>query len=157
MARMSQLGRPVYATLGLAVLILVVTYGSMAVWPRVADYRQMRDLDRLWRDRSLPPAARIKAAEMLAEFGPDAAPYLMAAARDPDDLVRLKAYSFLSGIESPGPGRWRRSRWGRSRTSGGRAGAIGGSRSSNRWCRPGMIGRRWSASPCCARWSAPTP
>jgi hypothetical protein len=36
---------------------------------------------------------------MLAEFGPEAAPYLLAAARDADDLVRQKAYSFLAGIE----------------------------------------------------------
>jgi hypothetical protein len=99
MVRMPQLGRAVYATLGLAILILVATYGSMAVWPRVADYRQMRELDRLWHDRSLPPAARIKAAEMLAEFGPEAAPFLIAAARDADDLVRHKAYGFLAGIE----------------------------------------------------------
>jgi hypothetical protein len=99
MMRMPQLGRAVYATLGLAILVLVLTYGSMAIWPRIAEYRQMRELDRRWHDRSLSAAARGKAAEMLAEFGPEAGPFLLAAARDPEDLVRQKAYSFLAGID----------------------------------------------------------
>ncbi len=99
MVRMPQLGRAVYATLGLAILVLVLTYGGMAIWPRVAEYRQMRELDRRWHDPSLSPAARSKAAEMLAEFGPEAAPFLLAAARDADGLVRVKAYSFLAGLD----------------------------------------------------------
>jgi HEAT repeat protein len=99
MMRMPQLGRAVYATLGLAITVLVLTYGTMAIWPRVAEYQQMRELDRRWHDRSLSPRARNKAAEMLAEFGPEAGPFLLAAARDADELVRQKAYSFLAGID----------------------------------------------------------
>lgn len=99
MVRVPQLGRAVYATLGLAITILVITYGSMIIWPRVAEYRRMRDLDRRWHDRNLPRAARVKAAEMLAEFGPEAGPFLLAAARDADGLVREKAYSYLAGLD----------------------------------------------------------
>jgi hypothetical protein len=99
MVRMPQLGRAVYATLVLAILILVITYGGMEIWPRVESYWRMRALDRRWHDPSLSAAARAKAAEMLAEFGPDAVPYLLAAARDADVGVRQKAYAYLSGIE----------------------------------------------------------
>jgi hypothetical protein len=99
MVRMPRLGRPVYVTLGLAILVLVVTYGGMALWSRIEEYRRMRALDRMWRDRSLSVAARAKAAEMLAEFGPEAAPYLLEAARDPDGRVREKAYTYLAGLE----------------------------------------------------------
>ena len=99
MMRMPQLGRAVYVILGLAILVLVVTYGSMELWPRVEAYRRMRALDRRWHDPSLPPAARAEAAQMLAEFGPEAAPFLLAAARDADGRVRGRAYLYLSGLE----------------------------------------------------------
>ena len=36
---------------------------------------------------------------MLAEFGPEAAPFLLAAARDADVRVRGRAYLYLSGLE----------------------------------------------------------
>ena len=42
MMRMPQLGRAVYVILGLAILVLVVTYGSMELWPRVEAYQKMR-------------------------------------------------------------------------------------------------------------------
>ena len=99
MMRMPQLGRAVYATLGLAILVLVVTYGGMELWPRVEMYRRMQELDRRWHDASLPIAVRRKASAMLAEFGPDAGPYLLAAARDADGRVRERAYAYLAGLE----------------------------------------------------------
>ena len=173
--RMPQLGRAVYATLGLAILVLVVTYGSMTIWPRIADYRQMRELDRLWHDRSLSPAARAKAAEMLAEFGPEAAPFLIAAANDADDLVRFKAYSLPRGHRSgprgggadlhgrleagagtPGPGRGGRiAGSGRLHLAGGPARSAA---AHHRIARGGRArrSRRSSAMPCCGPWSAPT-
>ena len=99
MMRMPQLGRAVYVILGLAILVLVVTYGSMDLWPRVEAYRRMRALDRRWHDPE-PAAGRARqAAQMLAEFGPDAAPYLLAAARDADVRVRGRAYLYLSGLD----------------------------------------------------------
>jgi HEAT repeat protein len=99
MASMPQLGRSVYAILVLAILVLAITYGGMAIWPRVEAYRAMQALDRRWHDPSLSDAAREKASEMLAEYGPEAAPYLLAAARDADDRVREKAYAYLAGLE----------------------------------------------------------
>ena len=81
MASMPQLGRAVYAILVLAILVLVVTYGGMAIWPRVEAYRTMRALDRRWHDPGLLGRRAVKASEMLAEYGPEAAPYLLAAAR----------------------------------------------------------------------------
>ncbi len=99
MARMPQLGRSVYAILGLAILVLVVTYGGMAIWPRVEAYRMMRALDRRWHDPGLSAAERSKAAEMLSEYGPEAAPYLLEAARDADARVREQAYAYLAGLE----------------------------------------------------------
>jgi HEAT repeat protein len=99
MMRMPRLGRGVYATLGLAILVLTITYGGMALWPRIEAYRTMRALDRRWHDASLSVAERAKAVEMLAEFGPDAAPYLLAAARDADGRVRERAYAYLAGLE----------------------------------------------------------
>jgi hypothetical protein len=99
MASMPKLGRSVYAILVLAILVLVITYGGMAIWPRVEAYRTMQALDRRWHDPSLSAAAREKASEMLAEFGPEAAPYLLAAARDADGRVREKAYGYLAGLE----------------------------------------------------------
>ena len=99
MMRMPQLGRPIYVTLGLAILVLLVIYGGMELWPRIESYRRMQALDQIWRDRSRPIAARVKATEMLAEFGPEAAPYLMEAAHDADGRVREKAYAYLAGLE----------------------------------------------------------
>ena len=96
MARMPQLGRAVYAIMGLAILVLVITYGGMEIWPRVEAYWKMRALDRRWHDPSLSVAARARAAELLAEFGPDAAPYLLVAARDADDRMRETAYDYLA-------------------------------------------------------------
>jgi HEAT repeat protein len=95
----ARFGRPVYVTLGLAVAILVVTYGGMAVWTRVDTYRKMKSLDRTWHDPSLSVAARAKAAQMLSEYGTDAAPYLLAAAHDADGRVREKAYVYLGSLE----------------------------------------------------------
>jgi hypothetical protein len=94
-----QLGRGVYATLILAILILTITYGGMAIWPRLDDYRTMRALDRRWHDASLPAAERARAAGLLAEFGPDAAPYLLAAVHDADGQMRERAYIYLGGID----------------------------------------------------------
>jgi HEAT repeat protein len=99
MARMPQFGRAVHAILVLAILVLVITYGGMEIWPRVEAYRMMQALDRRWHDPGLSAAARAKAAEMLAEFGPEAAPYLLAAARDADGRVRERAYDYLAGLE----------------------------------------------------------
>jgi hypothetical protein len=99
MMRMPRLGRGVYATLGLAILVLTVTYGGMEVWPRIQEYRAMRALDRRWHDASLSIAERTKAVEMLAEFGPDAAPYLLAAAHDADGRMRERAYAYLAGLD----------------------------------------------------------
>jgi HEAT repeat protein len=99
MMRMPQLSRPIWVTLGLAILLLTVIYGGMALWPRIETYRRMQALDQIWRDRSRPIAARVKATQMLAEFGSDAAPYLMEAARDEDGRVREKAYAYLAGLE----------------------------------------------------------
>ncbi len=94
-----QLGRGVYATLILATLILTITYGGMAIWPRIDDYWTMRSLDRRWHDASLPAAERAQAAELLAEYGPDATPYLLAAAHDADGRMRERAYTYLAGID----------------------------------------------------------
>lgn len=99
MMRIPRPGRAVRATLVVSVLILGVIYGGMAVWPRLDGYWTMRTLDRRWHDASLSAAARADAAERLAEFGPDAAPYLVSAARDPDGRVREQAYSYLAGLE----------------------------------------------------------
>ncbi len=83
--------RAVYATLGLAILVLVVTYGGMddlaARRGVPADAGAGPALA-----RSEPVGRRAaKAAEMLAEFGPEAAPFLLAAAHDADGLVREQA------------------------------------------------------------------
>jgi HEAT repeat protein len=99
MRRMPRLGRSVHVILGLAIAVLVVIYGGMELWPRVESYWRMRELDRRWRDPSLPAAERGRAVERLAEFGPDAAPYLLAAAHDADGRVRAQAYLYLSGLE----------------------------------------------------------
>lgn len=99
MVRMPRLGRPISVTLGLAILALGVIYGGMEIWPRIESYRRMRALDRLWRDRSLPSEQRVKAAEMLAEFGQESASYLVEAARDGDIHVRERAYAYLGGLE----------------------------------------------------------
>jgi HEAT repeat protein len=99
MMRLPRLGRPIYVTLGLAIGILVVTYGGMEAWSRIETYWRMRALDRRWHDTSLSVAARAKAAQMLAEFGSEAAPYLLAAAQDADNRVREKACSYLGGLE----------------------------------------------------------
>src|SRR5262249_23169777 len=99
MMRMPRLGRGVYVTLGLAILVLTVIYGGMALWPRIEAYLTMRALDRRWHDASLPVAERAKAVEMLAEFGPEAAPYLLGAAPDAGGGVRGRAYAYLAGLE----------------------------------------------------------
>jgi HEAT repeat protein len=99
MMRMPRFSRGVYVTLGLAVLVLTITYGSMDLWPRIQEYRAMRALDRRWHDASLSIGERAKAVEMLAEFGPDAAPYLLAAAHDADGRVRERAYAYLAGLD----------------------------------------------------------
>lgn len=99
MMRVPRLGRPIYVTLGLAILVLIVIYGGMELWPRIEAYRRMRELDRLWHDRSLSSAQRIKAAEMLAEFGQESASYLVEAARDADAGVRERAYAYLAGFD----------------------------------------------------------
>jgi HEAT repeat protein len=99
MVRAPKLGRPVYVVLGLAILILVVIYGGMALWPRIETYQGMRALDRRVHDRSQPAEARARAAEMLAEYGPDAAPYMLEAARDAECRVREKAYAYLASLE----------------------------------------------------------
>ncbi len=98
MARMPQLGRAVSTTIGLAILILGTTYGGMELWPRVEAYRTMQELDRRWHDASLPPSARNQAAQLLAEYGPDAEPYLLAAAHDGEGRVREAAYGYLAGL-----------------------------------------------------------
>jgi HEAT repeat protein len=99
MMRMPRLGRSVRVTLGLAITLLVAIYGGMEVWPRVETYWQMRSLDRDWHDAGRSPAARAKAAEMLAEYGPEATPYLLAAARDADGGIRETAYNYLGSLE----------------------------------------------------------
>jgi HEAT repeat protein len=99
MVRVPKLGRPVYVVLGLAILVLVVIYGGMALWPRIETYQGMRALDQLVRDRSQPAEARARAAEMLAEYGPDAAPYMLEAAHDAEGRVREKAYAYLASLE----------------------------------------------------------
>ena len=148
--RMPQLGRAVYAILGLAILVLVVTYGGMAIWPRVEDYRTMRALDRRWHDPGLSAAERSKAAEMLSEYGPEAAPYLLAAARDADARMREQAYDYLAGLEpmtdeavsicltalkedrEPRARAAAANRWDRSPTSTGMPGSKSDGSSSNR-------------------------
>ncbi len=98
MARMPKLGRAVYSTLGLAILVLATTYGAMELQPRLEAYRAMRSLNQRWHDASLPVRARNRAAQRLAEFGPDAEPYLLAAARAEEGRVREAAYGYLSGL-----------------------------------------------------------
>ncbi len=127
-----RMGRVVYMILVLAILVVLSTYGAMELWPRVESYRAMRALNRRWHDASLSSSARSRAAEMLAEYGPDASDYLLAAARDRDSRVREVAYGYLAGISpipdevvpicltalqdegAPGRGPWRCGRSGRS-------------------------------------------
>lgn len=98
MVRMPRLGRAVYATMGLAVVVLAITYGAMELRPRLEAYRTMRALNQRWRDASLSLRVRNLAAQRLAEYGPDAGPYLLAAARDEEGRVREAAYGYLSGL-----------------------------------------------------------
>ncbi|MHB1559842.1 MAG: HEAT repeat domain-containing protein [Isosphaeraceae bacterium] len=98
MARKPRFGRAVYATMGLAILVLATTYGGMELRPRLEAYRTMRALNQRWQDASLPLRVRNRAAQRLAEYGPDAEPYLLAAARDEEGRVREAAYGYLSGL-----------------------------------------------------------
>lgn len=98
MARKPRLGRAVSTTTGLAILVLGTTYGGMELWPRVEAYRTMQALNRRWHDASLSPRARNHAAQLLAEYGPDAEPYLLAAARDGEGRMREAAYGYLAGL-----------------------------------------------------------
>jgi hypothetical protein len=169
MVRVPQLGRAVYVILALAVLILVITYGGMELWPRLEAYQTMRSLDRQWRDARLTASARRKAADMLAEFGPDAAPFLLTAARDEDSRVRERAFAYLAGLD-PIPDEAvqicmtalkedreptaRAARWGPRRTSSADR-SNGGRSSSRRSWRPAATTRRSSGVRRCGPWSTP--
>ena len=59
----------------------------------------MRAMDRRLARSGLSAAERSKAAEMLSEYGPEAAPYLLKAARNADAQTREQAYDYLAGLE----------------------------------------------------------
>ena len=172
MMRMPWLSRSVRLTLGLAIAVLVSIYGGMEIWPRAEAYWQMRSLDRAWHDPSRSAAARAKAAEMLAEFGTEAAPYLLAAVQDADGLIRETAYTYLGSLEpvpeeavricltavksdgEPRRGPRRPWRWARWPTPPARVSrSIAGRWCWPRWSRPAATPRRSSVATQSGRWS----
>lgn len=94
-------GLSFYVTLVVSLLVLLVAYGKLGVWPRVEAFWKVRTLDREWRDSSLSKASREATAAQLVEFGPAAVPSFLAVGNNLDDPLRSTAYVYLARIKPP--------------------------------------------------------